>query len=69
MNEAASLQLSLTDLVENDLRSSLIEMLVDEDDDSTLFTEEELSMNLKEAKRVYDRNTLRKWKSARRTVN
>lgn len=67
--EATSLQLSLTDLVENDLRSSLIEMLVDEDDDSTLFTEDELSMNLKEAKRVYDGDTLRKWKSARRAVS
>jgi MoxR-like ATPase len=64
--EAASLQLSLTDLVENELRSSLIEMLVQDDDDSSLFTEDELNMSLKEAKRVYEGDTLRKWKSARK---
>lgn len=67
--EAAALQFSLTDFVEDDLRSSLIELLVEDEDDASLFTEDELSMNLKEAKRMYDGETLRKWKSARRKIN
>ena len=47
-------------------RSSIIEMLLDEDSHDSLFTEEELEMSLKEAKRKFDGETLRKWKSARK---
>jgi MoxR-like ATPase len=68
LQEAAVLKLALTEFVENDLRSSVIEMLIDDDDDSgsKLFTEDELTMSMKEAKRKFDAITLKKWKSARR---
>ena len=65
--ESTMLQLALTNCIENDVRSPLIEMLMDEKDDSmSMFTEDELEMSLKEAKRKYDGDMLQKWKSARR---
>ena len=65
--KSATLQLALTDCIENDVRSSIIEILIDEEDDfSSMFTEDELQMSLKEAKRKYDGDMLQKWKSARR---
>ena len=66
-SEAVTLKMYLTDQVENDLRSSLIEMLINNGaDEDFLFTEDELQMSMKEAKRKYDGVTLRRWKSARR---
>lgn len=66
-SEAITLKVYLTDQLENDLRSSLIEMLCNSDGDyDVLFTEDELQMSMKEAKRKYDKVTLRRWKSARR---
>ena len=65
---AESLQLVLSDFIENDLRSSLIEMLMENEAYGSLFTEDELNMSLKDAKRKYDGDTLRKWKIARRKL-
>lgn len=66
--EASLLQLSLTNFVEDDLRSSILELVETDENVASIFTEDELSINLKEAKRRYDGDTLRKWKSARRKV-
>lgn len=63
---ACSIQIALSAGIESDLRSSLLEMLIEDEDGALFFTEDELKMNLKEAKRKYDGDTLRKWKSARR---
>jgi MoxR-like ATPase len=64
--EAASLFNTLTDVIANDVRSPLIESLQEEGGDIESFTEDELALSLKEAKRKYDGDALRKWKSARR---
>jgi MoxR-like ATPase len=64
--EAASLFNTLTDVIANDVRSPLIESLQEDGGDIESFTEDELALSLKEAKRKYDGDALRKWKSARR---
>eukprot|EP00804_Cyclotella_cryptica_P024298 CCRYP_012573-RB/>CCRYP_012573-RB protein AED:0.05 eAED:0.05 QI:140/1/1/1/0.85/0.75/8/284/1255 len=66
-SQAFALKIYLSDQVENDLRSSLIEMFVDNtENEGFLFTEDELRISMKEAKRKFDGVTLRRWKSARR---
>lgn len=54
--------------VENDLRTSVIEVLTNQDSDDISFTEQELQMSLKEAKRQYKGDNLRKWKNARKEL-
>ena len=66
--DATSLRLAISpDIIANDLRSSVIEMLTDVDDGIS-FTDEELQMSLKEAKRQYTGDLLRKWKAARKEL-
>jgi hypothetical protein len=68
--EAASPYITLTNVVANDVRSSLIKKLLLEDGgDIESFTEDELALSLKEAKRKYVGDALRKCKSARRKLN
>jgi len=51
----------------DDLRSSVIEMLsTNKENEGISFTEEELKMSLKEAKRQYKGEMLRHWKTARK---
>ena len=57
-----------SDNIDNDLRTSVIEMLTDQDSDDRTFTEQELQMSLKEAKRRYKGDELRRWKSARKEL-
>ena len=69
LTDAVVLKLALsTDAIENDLRSSIIETLTNQDDNDTMFTQEELQMSLKEAKRQYKGDHLRMWKSARKDL-
>lgn len=67
--DATSLRLAISpDVIANDLRSSVIEMLTGVDIDGISFTDEELQMSLKEAKRQYSGDMLRKWKAARKEL-
>ena len=68
---ALALKLALSDgssaSPSNDVCLSVIELLWDEDDsDSVEFTNEELSLGMKEAKAKYDADTFRRWKRARK---
>ena len=63
------LRLVLTpDIIKDDVRSSVIETWTGQDADEAIFTEEELQMSLKEAKRQYKGDLLRKWKNARKEL-
>ena len=56
--------------IDNDIRSSVIEALTNnQNSEETTFTDEELQMSLKEAKRQYKGDLLRKWKSERALLN
>lgn len=68
LKETIALKLALSnDIVDNELRSSVIQLMASNGiDDNTMFSEEELQLSLKEAKRKFDGDTLRKWKNARR---
>lgn len=64
-----SLKLALSPTtVSDEIRSSVIQALTNQNDDDTSFTAEELQMSLKEAKRMYQGAILSKWKSARREL-
>ena len=65
------LKLALSsDAIDNDIRSSVIEALTNnQNSEETTFTDEELQMSLKEAKRQYKGDLLRKWKSERALLN
>ena len=67
--DTISLKIAVSsDITDNDLRSSVIEMLTNQDNDDITFTEEELQMSLKEAKRQYKGDHLRNWKNARKEL-
>ena len=67
--DTISLKIAISsDIIDNDLRSSVIEMLTNQDNDDITFTEEELQMSLKEAKRQYKGDHLRNWKNARKEL-
>ena len=70
LNDAASLSLALTaDVVDDELRSSVIELIVGNDTNvGAVFSEEELQMSLKEAKRIYKGDELKQWKKAKKTM-
>ena len=54
--------------IDNEIRSDVIEALASSngsDDSSTTFTDEQLQISLKEAKRQYKGDLLRQWKSER----
>jgi MoxR-like ATPase len=52
----------------NDLRLSVIEQLADENDSKAIhFTEDELNMDMRDAKKKYDLETFRAWKRARKS--
>lgn len=54
----------------NDLRVSVIEQLADENDVNAInFTEDELSIDMRDAKQKYDLETFRAWKRARKRAN
>ena len=65
------LKLALSsDAIDNDIRSSVIEALTNnQNSEETTFTDEELQMSLKEPKRQYKGDLLRKWKSERALLN
>ena len=65
---ARTLNLALSpDLVDNDVRLTLLELLWDECPQmERTFTEEELSISMKEAKAKYDGDGFRAWKRARK---
>lgn len=67
--DTISLKVALTpDAMDDDLRSSVIAMLTNHDKQDIIFTEDELQMSLKEAKRQYKGDLLRKWKNARKAL-
>ena len=67
--DTISLKLALSPTtVSDEIRSSVIQALTNQNDDDTTFSDEELQMSLKEAKRMYQGSTLSKWKSARRDL-
>ncbi|KAL7462749.1 hypothetical protein ACHAXS_003126 [Conticribra weissflogii] len=66
--DVTSLDMVLSSQVENDLRSSLLDILLESGDDAMAFTYDELNLSLKEAKKKFDGATLRKWKRAKRDL-
>lgn len=67
--DTISLKLALSSTtISNEIRSSVIQALTNQNDEDTTFSDEELQMSLKEAKRLYQGATLSKWKSARRDL-
>jgi len=73
LKDARALELALSEgnaSPANDLRISVIEMLWDEGDiPEAVFTDEDLSTGMKEAKLKYDAETFRSWKRARKKAN
>jgi MoxR-like ATPase len=64
--DTTSLKLALTSTsIVNEVRSSAIEALTDQYYIEASFTDDELQMSLKDAKRRYTGDQLRRWKSAR----
>lgn len=67
--ETIMLKLTLSsNSIDNEIRSDVIEALASSngsDDSSTTFTDEQLQISLKEAKRQYKGDLLRQWKSER----
>jgi len=70
LDSATTLILALTPgVIDNDLRSSVIEVLMGgSEDNSTIFSEDELQMSLKEAKRIFKGDELKEWKKARNSI-
>lgn len=71
LKEIVNLKLAITsEVIDDDLRSSVIEVLTNNGNSnvSLEFTEDELQMSLKEAKRLYKGDELRRWKNARKIV-
>ena len=67
--DTLSLKLALTSTnIENEVRSSTIDALTNKYDTPAIFTDDELQMSLKDAKRRFTGDQLRKWKSARQSV-
>ena len=64
--DTISLKLTLSSTFCDDIRSSTIQALINQNIDETIFTDEELQLSLKEAKRKYQGDLLRKWKSAKK---
>mmetsp|Transcript_24947 Transcript_24947/g.36591 ORF Transcript_24947/g.36591 Transcript_24947/m.36591 type:complete len:891 (-) Transcript_24947:339-3011(-) len=72
--DAHALELALStdhsSSIPNDVRLSVIETLWDDAADQEInFTDEELSIGMKDAKKKYDADTFRKWKRARKKAN
>ena len=67
MKDAATLALALAPgVIDDDLRSSVIELLMKTSQDiSTIFSDDELELTLKEAKRLFTGDELKQWKKAR----
>ena len=70
LNNATTLILALAPgVIDNDVRSSVIEVLTESSEDiSTMFSEDELNMSLKEAKRIFKGDELKNWKKARNSM-
>jgi MoxR-like ATPase len=67
--DACALELALGDSSSspsNDLRVSVLELLWDEGAPERTFTSEEMNMGMREAKSIYDLDTFRMWKRARK---
>lgn len=70
LNYATTLILALTPVTDDDVRSSVIEVLMGSSEDiNTMFSDEELHMSLKEAKRIFKGDELKKWKKARTSMS
>jgi MoxR-like ATPase len=70
-NDATMLTLALSpEVVENDLRSSVIEfLLIDRSQDAEMmFSDDELELSLKEAKRLFKGDEFKRWKKARKST-
>ena len=70
LHSAVTLMLALSPgVIDNDVRSSVIEALTEISEDiNTMFSEDELNMSLKEAKRVFKGDELKNWKKARSSM-
>ena len=66
--DTISLKLALSSTLSDEIRSSTIQALTNQNIDETKFTDEELQLTLKEAQRKYQGVLLRKWKSARKEL-
>lgn len=66
--DVISLKLALSPTLSDEIRSPTIQVLTNQNIDETTFTEEELQLSLKDAKRKYQGVLLRKWKSARKEL-
>lgn len=66
--DVTSFEIALSPKIENDLRSSILDILLESDNDAMVFTYEELNLSLKEAKKKFDSVTLRKWKAAKKDL-
>ncbi|KAL9188343.1 hypothetical protein ACHAXT_006721 [Thalassiosira profunda] len=70
LTDTISLRLAISSNdIEDELRSSVVEMLTDQEESGASFTAEELQMSLKEAKRQYKGDLLRQWKAAKKEMN
>jgi MoxR-like ATPase len=70
LNDAAMLTLALEPgVIDDDLRSSVIDALMESSEDvNTMFTDDELELSLKEAKRLFKGDQLKQWKKARNSI-
>ena len=67
LEDTLSLKHAITsDSIDNDIRASVIEMLTGDESDEVSFSEEEMQMSLKEAKKQFKGERLRQWKAARK---
>ena len=68
LKDIVSIQLGLSDKVEDEVRLSVLESITDIDSSETSFSDEEMAFSLKEAKKQFKGETLKQWKRARKEL-
>ena len=68
LKDVISIQLSLSDAIEDEVRLSVLESITDIDSSEIRFSDEEMALSLKEAKKQFKGETLKQWKRARREL-
>ena len=69
-DNAAALTLALSGVIDDDLRSSVIEFLFMDTNEQNepIFSDEDLELSLKEAKKLFNGEDLKQWKKARKNI-
>lgn len=63
-----SIQVSLSDTIEDEVRLSALESITDIDSSEMRFSDREMALSLKEAKKQFKGETLKQWKRARKEL-